>query len=256
MTEPSSSQLLGPSLTANQITSAYRAERRALAELVKSLSSEEWLSESACQGWTIGEVAAHCTLGDGIPWGVVRSVIREVGLAAGIERVQKRWAAEGISYVADRLRSDEVSIYLRWGFGKWRVFSLVELVIHAEDIRRPLGRQRHRPLDPALAAVLLEPMGRRVREIGVRGFVSLAPHGLPARTYEVKPGRGASLIREKPESPEPDAVISGDPLELILRLSGRPAKLTVEGDSESEFADATREFAGARSENVGSMYWR
>ena len=30
----------------------------------------------------------------------------------------------------------------------------------------------------------------------------------------------------------------------------------VEGDSESEFADATREFAGARSENVGSMYWR
>ena len=99
-------------------------------------------------------------------------------------------------------------------------------------------------------------MGRRVREIGVRGFVSLAPHGLPARTDEVKPGRGASLIPEKPESPEPEAVISGDPLELILRLSGRPAKLTVEGDSESEFADATREFAGARSENVGSMYWR
>ena len=132
----------------------------------------------------------------------------------------------------------------------------MELVIHAEDIRRPLGRQRHRPLDPALAALLLEPMGRRVREIGVHGLVSLAPHGLPARTYEVKPGRGASLIPEKPESPEPEAVISGDPLELILRLSGRPAKLTVEGDSESEFADATREFAGARSENVGSMYWR
>ena len=243
-----------PALNKQRLLAAYKAERRALADLVESLTSEEWLSESACEGWTVGEVAAHCTLGDGIPWGVVRSVIREVGLAAGIERVQKRWAAEGIKYVADRLRSDEVSIYMRWGFGTWRVISLAELVIHAEDIRRPLGRQRHEPLDPALAAALLKPMGRRVREIGVRGFVSLAPHGLPARTYEVKPGRGASLVPEKPGSPEPDAVISGDPLELILRLSGRPATLTVEG--ESEFADAAREFAGARSENVGSMYWR
>jgi hypothetical protein len=131
------------------------------------------------------------------------------------------------------------------------VLSLVELVIHAEDIRRPLGRRRHRPLDPALAATLLGPMGRRVREIGARGFVSLAPDGLPARTYEVKPGRGASLTTEPPE---PDAVISGDPLELILRLSGRRAELAVEG--EGEFADAAREFAGARSENVGSTFWR
>ncbi len=254
MPEPSPTPSLSRSLDKEQLLAAYRAERRALAELVESLSSEEWLSESACEGWAIGEVAAHCTLGDGIPWSVARSVVREVGLAPGIERVQKLWAAEGISYVAGRLRSDEVSLYLRWGFGKWRVLSLVELVIHAEDVRRPLGRQRQRPLDSALASTFLGPMGRRVREIGVRGFVSLAPDGLPARTYEVKPGRGASLLPEKSESPEADAVISGDPLKLILRLSGRPADLTVEG--ESDFADAAREFAGGRSENVGATFWR
>ena len=243
-----------PSLDKRQLLAAYGAERRALADLVESLSSEEWLAESDCGGWSIGEVAAHCTLGDGIPWAIARSVIHEIGLAAGIERAQKRWAAEGISFVADRLHSDEISLYLRWGFGKWRVLSLVELVVHSEDIRRPLGRQRRRPLEPVLAATLLGPMGRRVREIGRRGFVSLAPEGLPAETYEVKPGRGASLMSEEREPPEPDAVISGDPLELILRLSGRPAKLTVEG--EGEFADAAREFAKARSVNVGSAFWR
>ena len=149
-----STPTLTPPINKEQLLGAYKAERRALAELVESLSSEEWLAESACEGWTIGEVAAHCTLGDGFPWEVARSIIREVGLAAGIERVQKRWAEEGISYVADRLRSDGVSIYMRWGFGKWRVLSLVELVIHSEDIRRPLERHRHRPLDPALVALL------------------------------------------------------------------------------------------------------
>ena len=131
-------------------------------DLVESLSSKEWAADSDCEGWTIGEVAAHCTLGDGIPWSVARSVIGQVGLAAGIERMQRQWAAEGISFVAERLRSDKVSIYLRWGFGQWRVLSLIELVIHSEDIRRPLGRQRHRPLDPVLATTLLGPMGRRV----------------------------------------------------------------------------------------------
>ena len=109
--------MVDTTLTKDQITNAYRAERRALAQLVGSLNEFHWGKESRAHGWTNGQVAAHLTLGDAVPWRVALSIAFNGSINIGIELLQKKWAALGRDYVLERIKKDEVSIYVRWGVG-------------------------------------------------------------------------------------------------------------------------------------------
>ena len=44
------------------LQAAVEAERRALADVLDTLTPEEWRSPSLCAGWTVQDVVAHMTL--------------------------------------------------------------------------------------------------------------------------------------------------------------------------------------------------
>ena len=238
-------------LTKDQITSAYRAERRALAQLVESLNESHWGKESRAYGWTNGQVAAHLTLGDGLPWRVALSVAFNGSINMGIELLQEKWAALGRDYVLERIKKDEVSIYVRWGVGYWRVLALAEIIIHGEDIRRSVDMPRARPPSLPLTTAILAGMGARLREIGLAGLVSIGSNDYDARIYELNGNGGAKLQKEITEA---SVKIIGPPLEQILRLSGREARLRVEG--EGELADAARTWIDSKSDSARLFYWK
>jgi uncharacterized protein (TIGR03083 family) len=45
-----------------QIRAAIDAHRLLTADLLESLSDAQWRQPSLCEGWTVGDVAAHLTL--------------------------------------------------------------------------------------------------------------------------------------------------------------------------------------------------
>ena len=44
------------------LRAAVATERRAVADMLDSLSDQQWASQSLCEGWTVREVAAHLNL--------------------------------------------------------------------------------------------------------------------------------------------------------------------------------------------------
>ena len=238
-------------LTRDQITNAYRAERRALGQLVESMNEFHWGKESKSEGWTNGQVAAHLTLGDGVPLRVAMSMLFNGSINMGVELLQEKWAAHGREYVLERIKKDEITVSIRWGIGYWRLLGLSEIIIHAEDIRRSIDMPRARPPSPPLTNAILAGMGSRLREIGQAGLVSIGSNDDDARVYELN-GKGG--VKRQEEVEETPVKIIGPPLEQILRFSGREAQLRVEG--EGELADAARTWAESKSDSARLFYWK
>lgn len=115
------------------------AERRELLALLRTLSPQDWTTPSLCAGWTVRDVVAH------LLWDTV--TVRQYLWVAG-----KYWTPDRINqYYVDHarsLRTDElVSRFESVLDGGWlsRMMTggmLADLVVHQQDIRRPLGRPR------------------------------------------------------------------------------------------------------------------
>ena len=81
-------------------------ERRALGQLVESMNDFHWGKESKSEGWTNGQIAAHLTLGDGIPWRAGMSILFNGSINMGVEILQEKWAARGKEYVLERIKRE------------------------------------------------------------------------------------------------------------------------------------------------------
>ena len=122
-----------------------RAERADLADLLESLSPEQWSAPTLCVGWTVRDVAAHViSYEEHGNRDLARRIVR-AGFRPG--RVNDVALAE---YAA--LDPDELIRFLRAHLeprgGTARMgggVGLVDALIHQQDIRRPLGRQRTIP---------------------------------------------------------------------------------------------------------------
>ncbi|MBU2667632.1 maleylpyruvate isomerase family mycothiol-dependent enzyme [Actinoplanes bogorensis] len=127
------------------------AERTALADLLASLKPEEWQHPSLCADWTVHDVAAHMTL-------------QQVNLA-GLFGILRQWQGSIDStnhHVAKRLAATtpperivaeirDTAQRRRKSTGVSQLEALTDLLVHTQDIARPLGR-RH-PMPPEAAAV-------------------------------------------------------------------------------------------------------
>ena len=114
------------------------AERGSLADDLADLSAQQWQTPSLCEGWTVLEVLAHQT-----------------GTASmNAPRFLLRWAAAGFSIprYADREIRRHLGDSPRATLKEFRdrqhstscppgpkVTWLGEVIVHSEDIRRPLG---------------------------------------------------------------------------------------------------------------------
>ena len=182
------------------------AERRALAADLAGLTPEQWATPSLCTGWSVHDVLAHLVATAketpaGFLAGMVRSGFR-------IQRMTERRIAEekagGPAATLAAFRTVETATSAPPGP---KLSWLGEALVHAEDIRRPLGIAHEYPV-ASVTAVTDFYAGSNVL-IGGRNRVA----GLTLRATDTDWSHGSG------------PVVSGPARALMLATTGRKAAL-------------------------------
>lgn len=122
------------------IWAAIATERRRLADELDTLTDAQWATRSQCQAWTVEELAVHLIT----PFEVstARIVFTLLKHRGNIDRM----AIDLTSRVAARTERSVISATLRANAeNRWTPprlgpeIPLSEIVVHGQDIRRPLG---------------------------------------------------------------------------------------------------------------------
>jgi uncharacterized protein (TIGR03083 family) len=133
----------------NSRTTAWDAahvERVALADDLAQLTDEQWASPSLCKGWSIEDVVAHMTASASIgPAGWLVSVL---GARFDFDLHNQRRLAEhrGVTPAETLARFQRIITSTKSAPGPAEAW-LGEVVVHSEDIRRPLGISRTTPIE-------------------------------------------------------------------------------------------------------------
>ena len=181
-------------------------ERARLADLFSDLTDEEWRRQSLCTAWTVRDVAAHLTLA-------------HMGLGAGFPAiVRARGSFDGMirdtAIRRAKLPVEEYPGLLRQMIGSRRTAPfiserepLIDVLVHGQDMTRPLGRDLPMPIEPAMEAA------DRVWSMSFpfRARRRLAGRELVATDAPWRVGSGAR--------------VQGPMASLLLLLTGRPAAL-------------------------------
>ena len=131
---------------ANDLWPVVHAERRALAADLAGLSEDQWRTPSLCGGWSVHDVLAHMVAT--AKESPARFVTGLIGAGFSFDRfTSRRIAAEragGPAATLAAFRAVETSTTAPPGpTTSW----LGEALVHAEDIRRPLGIRHEYPAD-------------------------------------------------------------------------------------------------------------
>ncbi|MFD4460929.1 maleylpyruvate isomerase family mycothiol-dependent enzyme [Nocardia sp. NPDC058480] len=124
-------------------------ERAELVELLRGLSEQEWETPSLCVGWRVRDVVGHLLQDTLSPLSYAAVVVKSRG---SVERTNNALAQSFSGLTTEQLvdKLDKES-------GRLSKYSprlmLSDLVVHHQDIRRPLARLRTIPAD-RLTAVL------------------------------------------------------------------------------------------------------
>lgn len=186
------------------VWAAVHAERRALSADLAGVPAERWSQASLCPGWDVHDVVAH--LVDSATTTRLGFVRRMVAARFDFDRDNATGVArERRSSTAQTLAAFDRVLTATKTPPAAPATRLVEVVVHGEDVRRPLGLVRDYPLDhvlPALRYQLATSVsmgGGRQRAAGFR---------LVALDADLTSGTG----------PE----VRGTALALLLAVSGRP----------------------------------
>lgn len=143
-----------PVLPPTAAAEAVSAERVRLADHVSDLTDEQWATQSLCSAWTVRDVIAHLAVTTRM---TVPRVLRAAVRARGsfdrmeIDLAAARASAHTTSELVDQLRQSAGSTRRMPGSGP--MDPLMDLVIHGQDIARPLGRRYVSP--PGVVAACL-----------------------------------------------------------------------------------------------------
>jgi len=130
----------------DSIWPAFHGECRALATDLKELSAEQWHTPSLCEGWDVEQVLAHLVATSKLTaanfvWQLARAGFRvNVATERGIAAERRGGSAGLLASLGELERSTKAP------FGP-KLSWLAELLIHGEDIRRPLGIGHSYPID-------------------------------------------------------------------------------------------------------------
>lgn len=135
-------------ITREGLWSAAHAERAALAEDLAALDDAQWAQPSLCGRWVIEEVVAHLTAAAST--GMVRWIASAVDARFDFDLHNDRRLAEhrGATPAETLERFRRILTSTTSPLGPTAAW-LGEVVVHAQDIRRPLGLRRA----PAVEAV-------------------------------------------------------------------------------------------------------
>lgn len=194
-------------MSSSDLWSRIHAERSALVQTWSTLTSDQWAAASLCGAWTVQEVAGHVVSAAEQTPG---NFFKELALAGFsfdkfADRDAKRIAAVGPSDLVRRLQARTTTTNHPPGP---TTAMLGEVVVHGEDIRRPLGLS-HRPPDETLITVadnwkktnILIGSKRRIAGVRLRATDAEWSHG------------------DGPEA-------AGPMLSLVMAMTGRQAFLS------------------------------
>ena len=140
-----------PLATADAVWSEVDRQRHELAELLESLSDDQWDAPSLCAGWRVRDVAAHLTLAHtGLGRAVVEGVRAKGSFDAMIRDTALRRAAAPRAELVTALRAMLGS--RRRAPGVTPLEPLLDALVHGQDIALPLGIHRPMPLDAAITS--------------------------------------------------------------------------------------------------------
>jgi uncharacterized protein (TIGR03083 family) len=130
------------------VRSLVGAERADLITLLRTLSPDEWDTASLCTGWKVRDVVAHL-LYDTIP--LTKYLLRAARHGFSADRFNAYWVANARDMSPTQLTDSlECSIDRHRLTKLMPSVSLADTVIHHQDIRRPLGRERVIPTERLL----------------------------------------------------------------------------------------------------------
>ena len=141
-----------------EIVAAVEAERLDLAAQLDELGPADWTTPSLAVGWTVHDVVAHLTLATRLsPFGAVAGVLkargdinRMIGDAAR-HRSRQFTPAELVAQLRETAGSAKRPL------GTQPPDPLVDMLVHGQDIVRPLGRPR--AMEPTRVAAALAHVG-------------------------------------------------------------------------------------------------
>jgi uncharacterized protein (TIGR03083 family) len=213
-------------LAAAEIERRVADERGRLLAVLEGLDDAQWRTPSLCAGWSVRDLVVHLLM----PYEL--SVPRFLALLArargNFDRLADRWARE------DRRTPEQALAGLRataartfsGGSGAPPDAPLTHLVIHAEDVYRPLGVPS--PTDPADAVVALQ-------QLSSPRFQGLAPGLQDALSFAA-----TDADWRCGSGPE----VTGPATALMSTLAGRTAAF---GELSGDGVPTVRERLAARS---------
>ncbi|MFC4070934.1 maleylpyruvate isomerase family mycothiol-dependent enzyme [Actinoplanes subglobosus] len=127
-------------------------QRIAVADLLDGLRADQWEQPSLCDGWTVRDVAGHLTLQQ-IGLRELADMLRHWrgGMNPTIHDAARRRAA---AWTPERLVADirDTAALRRRNIGVTPMETLIDLLVHAQDIALPLGLVHPMPPEAAAAA--------------------------------------------------------------------------------------------------------
>lgn len=179
-----------------------RAERGALAEELAGLSSAQWGERSLCGEWTVEEVVAHLTAGAST--GRLRWMVSVVRNRFDFGRHNDRQLARHLGNTPEEtLQRFQAVVDSTVAPSGHTAAWLGEVVVHGQDIRRPLGLTR----EPSI-----ETVSEVARFFASRDFTVAGRSAIEGLRLEASDGPFA--VGDGP-------VVGGTTIALTMAMAGR-----------------------------------
>jgi uncharacterized protein (TIGR03083 family) len=192
----------------DELWAAIDAQRTRTADLLETLTADEWSHRSLCDGWTVRDVAGHLTLQQMTLGAALRLALKHPGIHSMnwiIQTSGRDQAALPTEKIIGEIRGMVGS--RRHNFGVTARETLIDIVVHGQDIAIPIGRSLPVPAEVAATAAtrVWECRGTRMSKV----FKPLPYDGLRLVADDIDWSVGAG--------PE----LRGPILSLLLLLTGR-----------------------------------
>lgn len=197
---------VGGARSAGELWDLVHRERAALAHDLATLTPGQWRHPSLCGEWTVEEVVAHLSAAGSVDrWRWIRSMLL-AGLRPRVHN-QRRLAEQLGASPAGTLRRFRAVVPLSIAPSSHLPAYLGEVLVHAQDIRRPLGIATRPGADALLPAA---------RFLAARDFA--VPSRRNAAGLRLVATDAAFAAGDGPE-------VRGTLLGLVMCIAGRPAYL-------------------------------
>lgn len=187
----------------NEVWAIVHHERRALIEDLATIQPEQWNTQSLCDKWTIHDLVAHLvddakTSRKNFMFGLLRSGFNLDRLGnLGVQKEKRDSPADMLDAFRDvqyRTSSAPAPLASR----------LVEIIVHGEDVRRPLGIRHEYPIDAMIAAIEYQ-----LATADVVGGSKNRASGLHLVAIDIDWSHGSG------------AIVRGKTIDILMALTGR-----------------------------------